>query len=116
MVDNIQQGMRLIEGASHLVQGGFSYRNVDDAQELLAGAQTFFRGLMHRDEADEEGLAKEDFGEDWSAEKKYVFMYSGCRDDQTSADATIAGSHVGAMSWAFLTTMQENSEQSYIQV
>jgi hypothetical protein len=24
-----------------------------------------------------------------------VIMYSGCRDDQTSADAAIAGSHVG---------------------
>src|SRR6266700_427716 len=48
------------------------------------------------------GHGEEHFVEDWKGEKKHVFMYSGCRDDQTSADATITGSHVGAMSWAFL--------------
>ena len=119
LLDNLRQGAALIEDASHLVQGGFSYRKVEDAQELLAGAKTFFRGLTHREEADEAGLAEEDFGADgdaWSSENKRVFMYSGCRDDQTSADATIQGSHVGAMSWAFLTTMNEQPEQTYIEV
>ena len=44
-------------------------------------------------------------------------MFSGCRDDQTSADASIKGEHVGAMSYAFLTTMkQKGPKQSYIDV
>lgn len=46
-----------------------------------------------------------------------MFMYSGCRDDQTSADASIQGSRVGAMSWAFLECMKEwGTGQSYLQV
>jgi hypothetical protein len=49
--------------------------------------------------------------------KKNVWMYSGCEDDQTSADATIKGSHVGAMSYAFLETMKQHGpKQSYLQV
>ena len=45
-----------------------------------------------------------------------MIMYSGCRDDQTSADANIGGGHVGAMSWAFLETMRVYGNQTYIQV
>ncbi|KAI7184370.1 hypothetical protein KC316_g6852 [Hortaea werneckii] len=48
---------------------------------------------------------------------KNVWMYSGCRDDQTSADANIQGSHVGAMSWAFLNSMKEyGQQQTFVQV
>ena len=44
-------------------------------------------------------------------------MFSGCRDDQTSADAAIKGEHVGAMSYAFLTSMKQHGpKQSYIEV
>jgi hypothetical protein len=67
-------------------------------------------------EPQEEGLNEEHFEEDWKGEHKRVIMYSGCRDDQTSADATIGGGHVGAMSWAFLESMRVYGNQTYIQV
>ena len=35
-----------------------------------------------------------------------VIMISGCRDDQTSADAYINGKSQGAMTWAFLANLQ----------
>jgi metacaspase-1 len=63
-----------------------------------------------------EGLGEEHFQEDWSTEHKRVIMFSGCRDDQTSADADIAGAHVGAMSWSFLETMRQNDEQTYLEI
>jgi metacaspase-1 len=31
-----------------------------------------------------------------------VIMWSGCKDDQTSADTSQAGQATGAMSWAFI--------------
>jgi metacaspase-1 len=67
-----------------------------DAEVLYAGAQSFFKGLQHMGEGGggEEGLGDADVS-DYRGETRRVIMYSGCRDDQTSADADIAGSHVG---------------------
>ncbi|KAK3066817.1 hypothetical protein LTR53_016670 [Teratosphaeriaceae sp. CCFEE 6253] len=118
-LDNVQAGMRLMGAASHLIQGGFTMGSVNEAEGLLAGATDFFRGLSHRPgRTDQYGLRESDTYDEYESEGvKRVWMYSGCRDDQTSADASIAGSHVGAMSWAFLETMREyGPRQSYVQV
>jgi hypothetical protein len=45
-----------------------------------------------------------------------VIMFSGSKDDQTSADATIASQATGAMSWAFITALKKNPQQSYVQL
>ncbi|KAI7897524.1 caspase domain-containing protein [Cokeromyces recurvatus] len=45
-----------------------------------------------------------------------VVMFSGCKDDQTSADATEAGRATGAMSYAITTSLRQNRNQSYIQL
>ena len=113
---SVKQGIQLAKQAQHLIQGGFSFRKVQAAQQLLAGAQSFYNSLKHVGEPHQEGLNQEQFAEDWKDEHKRVIMYSGCRDDQTSADATISGGHVGAMSWAFLETMRVYGNQTYIQV
>uniref|UniRef100_I2CPA5 Metacaspase n=1 Tax=Nannochloropsis gaditana (strain CCMP526) TaxID=1093141 RepID=I2CPA5_NANGC len=42
-----------------------------------------------------------------------VIQFSGCRDDQTSADAKIDGQPTGAASYALLTCLRENSKQTY---
>lgn len=116
LVDNVKQGLHLLGATQNLIQGGFSMSKVNDAKQLLAGAQSFFQGLQHRGEPQQDGLGEEHFAEDWKSENKRVFMYSGCRDDQTSADASIAGENVGAMSWAFLQVMGDRPNRSYIQV
>lgn len=41
----------------------------------------------------------------------HVVQFSGCRDNQTSADATIGGQATGAMSWALITAL--SSHQNY---
>ncbi|KAI5212966.1 hypothetical protein AUEXF2481DRAFT_31037 [Aureobasidium subglaciale EXF-2481] len=45
-----------------------------------------------------------------------VIMWSGSKDDQTSADASIAGQATGAMSWAFIGALRKNPQQSYVQL
>lgn len=45
-----------------------------------------------------------------------VIMWSGSKDDQTSADATIANQATGAMSWAFIQALKNNEQQSYVQL
>jgi hypothetical protein len=116
LMDNVKQGLHLMQAAQHLLQGGFSASKIQDAKQLYAGAQTFFQGLKHRNEQQEEGLGEEHFMEDWAHEGKSVFMFSGCRDDQTSADATISGAHVGAMSWALLETLYSRPDLTYVGV
>jgi hypothetical protein len=116
MLDNVKTGMGLLSEASLLIQGGFTMSKVVRAKELFAGASTFFHQLKHAGEQQEEGVGEEHFVEDWKSEHKFVTMFSGCRDDQTSADATIAGESVGAMSWAFLETMKSNPNPTYMSV
>jgi hypothetical protein len=77
LVDNVKQGLRLAQAARSLVQGGFSMKKVDDAKQLLAGAQSFFHGLAHRNEPIREGLGEEKFVEDWNTEGRDVWMFSG---------------------------------------
>ncbi|KAI0482668.1 caspase domain-containing protein [Xylariaceae sp. FL0804] len=45
-----------------------------------------------------------------------VIMWSGSKDDQTSADATIAAQATGAMSWAFITAIKQDPKQSYVEL
>lgn len=43
-----------------------------------------------------------------------VISLSGCKDDQTSADAQEAGRATGAMSWAFVSVLKQSPNQSYL--
>lgn len=118
MVDSAKQGLSLVMEANTLFRGGFTMDKMQAAQHLLGGAKDFFKGITHEPEG--EGLQESgDFEEDWANEGKSVFMFSGCKDDQTSADASIGGSNVGAMSWALLETMHRYGNDpnlSYVQV
>ncbi|OCL02404.1 peptidase C14 [Glonium stellatum] len=115
LMDNLKQGAVLVGEASHLIQGGFSFNNIGEARQLFAGATDFFRGLQHMGEQEDEGLASDEFAGQYGSEQKMVTMFSGCRDDQTSADATIGRANVGAMSWAFLEIMKMEPNPTYMQ-
>ena len=45
-----------------------------------------------------------------------VIMWSGSKDTQTSADASIAGQATGAMSYAFIKALTTRPQQSYLQL
>ncbi|KAG8993883.1 hypothetical protein FRB94_010313 [Tulasnella sp. JGI-2019a] len=118
LMDNVKQAAHLYQRAQHLVHGfSLTPTKIQEAKELFAGAQTFWKGFQNRGQkpvdVDEEGLGEEHFIEPWAKEGKDVWMFSGCRDDQTSADTSISGAHVGAMSNAFLATMRASPGESY---
>lgn len=116
MMDNLRMGAHLISEADDLIQGGFSFQRAGEAKDLLAGATDFFRGLKHMGEHQQPGLAGGDFAQQYGQERKVVTMFSGCRDDQTSADARIQGQSCGAMTWAFLQAMRREPNPTYIGV
>jgi metacaspase-1 len=116
LLDNLRKGAQLVGDAQDLISRGFSFDKMGEARELLAGATSFFRGLKHQGEGEEEGLQEGDFEEQYGHERKMVTMFSGCRDDQTSADARIGGESTGAMTWAFLQVMRNEERPTYAQV
>lgn len=119
MMDNVKAGMQLLGDASDILRGGlkFDARSFSQAKDLYQGASSFFKGLKSSGDDQEEGLdEQDDFGVDWSKEHKLVTMFSGCKDEQTSADASIKGTSQGAMSWAFIGTMRDNPNADYVSV
>ncbi|CAA9961095.1 hypothetical protein P3342_006673 [Pyrenophora teres f. teres] len=113
LMDNLKTGLYLANEARDIISGGFSYNKIGEAQQLLAGASSFFKGLRHFGQGEEEGLEGNEFAGQYGSEQKMVTMFSGCRDDQTSADAKIAGQATGAMTWAFLEMMKSSQNPSY---
>ncbi|KAL1407824.1 Ca(2+)-dependent cysteine protease [Vanrija albida] len=45
-----------------------------------------------------------------------VIAWGGCKDSQTSADASQNGAATGAMSWAFVTALRANPNLTYQQL
>jgi len=97
LIDNVKQGISLATAAMNLVHGGFTAAKINDAKALIGGAKTFFASLHHRPDVptNEDGLAEDHFVEDWKNEGKDVWMFSGCADNETSADTSIAGAPTG---------------------
>lgn len=98
--------------AKEAAQGLFSAFSAYSRGDVLGAAQSIF------------GLAKSAVSGDGAYEKTKetrtspadVVMWSGSKDSQTSADATINSQATGAMSWAFMSAMKQNPEQSYVQL
>ncbi|KAF9732473.1 hypothetical protein PMIN06_012309 [Paraphaeosphaeria minitans] len=113
LMDNLRKGAQLVGEAQEVLSGGFSFNKIGAARELFAGATSFFHGLKHMGEQEEEGLQQGRYFGQYGSENKMVSMFSGCRDDQTSADANIAGRSTGAMTWAFLQIMRQGGTPTY---
>jgi hypothetical protein len=106
LIDNVKQGISLANAAVNLVHGGFSAAKINDAKALIGGAKSFFAALQHRPDGpvNEHGLGEEKFVEDWKHEGKDCWMFSGCADNQTSADTSIAGAATGLLILQLLVT------------
>lgn len=110
MVNNVKEGISLAKEASDLLHGGFSMKKVQDVQSLIGRGQSLFHQITNpQGDADEQGLSDENFVEDWRNEGKDVWMFSGCADDQTSADTSMQGlatgkfGLIGSLIWSLMT-------------
>lgn len=114
-LNGLEAGMRLISEARRLLSGSFGLDQVDQARDNYAGATSFFSSFKHRHRIS--GLGEDEFARDWPRDAaKTVTMFSGCRDNETSADAQIHGVSEGAMSWAFLESLKSNPDPTYVEV
>ncbi|KAL6866744.1 hypothetical protein J3F83DRAFT_740986 [Trichoderma novae-zelandiae] len=93
-------------------------------QGLLGAITSYASGNMAGVASSIMGFAKQALNGDGAYKKTVatrtspadVIMFSGSKDDQTSADATIGSQATGAMSWAFITALKKNPKQSYVEL
>ncbi|KAF1839625.1 hypothetical protein BDW02DRAFT_486395 [Decorospora gaudefroyi] len=80
-----------------------------DIGSMIGGATSLFKKAMTGDEVYKKNLRTKTSPAD-------VVMWSGSKDTQTSADASIGGQATGAMSWAFISSLRKNPNQSYVEL
>ncbi|KAF8071909.1 peptidase C14, caspase domain-containing protein, partial [Lyophyllum atratum] len=94
-------------------------------QGLLSAVTSYARGDMGGVFKSAMGLVKTATGSNQRADKitkatktspADVISWSGCKDSQTSADASENGEATGAMSFAFISVLSQNKQQSYQQL
>ncbi|KAI0322581.1 caspase domain-containing protein [Amylostereum chailletii] len=94
-------------------------------QGLLTAVSSYARGDMGGVFSSMTGLIKTATGGNKRANERTkrtktspadVISWSGCKDSQTSADAVEAGTATGAMSYAFISTLSQQRQQSYQQL
>ncbi|VEU23694.1 DEKNAAC104842 [Brettanomyces naardenensis] len=84
---------------------GYATRN---PMEMFNGAKSIYRRFAASNSANSEAVKQQKMS------PADVIMFSGCKDSQTSADAQEQGQFTGALSWAFISVMQQNPVQSYL--
>ncbi|KIL67641.1 hypothetical protein M378DRAFT_73673 [Amanita muscaria Koide BX008] len=94
-------------------------------QEVLSAVTSYARGDMMGVFRGAMGLVKTATGNSNKASKVAkatktspadAISFSGCKDSQTSADTQEAGQATGAMSYAFITALERNPQQSFQQL
>ncbi|KAG7136004.1 Metacaspase-1 like protein [Verticillium longisporum] len=99
----------LAKEAGQGLLGVISSYTQGDMSGVANNIMGFFKKATNGDDAHQRTMATKTSPAD-------VIMFSGSKDDQTSADATIAQQATGAMSWAFITSLKKNPQQSYVQL
>ncbi|KAG9025716.1 Ca(2+)-dependent cysteine protease [Tulasnella sp. JGI-2019a] len=93
-------------GVMGIVKGYASH----DYGSMLKGATALFGAASGKQNKAEE------FSRRTKSSPADVISWSGCKDSQTSADTQVAGKGTGAMSWAFMESLNRNPQQSYQQL
>ncbi|RLV89843.1 Metacaspase-1 [Spathaspora sp. JA1] len=105
----IKEPNLLEEAGEGLLEAAKAYTKGDN-KGVLSGIMGVAKTIMNKDRASEANeLTKKT-----KTSPADVISLSGCKDDQTSADAKEAGQSTGAMSFAFLSVLKQEPQQSYL--
>ncbi|GMG22015.1 unnamed protein product [Ambrosiozyma monospora] len=92
------------EDAINMVKG-YAAKNT---QLMVSSAMNVFNRIKTSSAVNQDELKEE------KSSRADVMMFSGCKDDQTSADANEAGKFTGALSWALLQVLNDEPNQTYL--
>ncbi|KAI7852495.1 peptidase C14, caspase domain-containing protein [Circinella umbellata] len=96
------------DAGSGLLNAGMSYAS-GNISGALSSVMSIGTKLLN-------GKSVDDRVKQFKSSAADVVMFSGCKDEQTSADAFEAGRSTGAMSHAFTSALRANPRQSYLQL
>lgn len=82
----------------------------NDIGGLMSGASGLFKKVT------QSGGGNQEMVKQMKTAPADVICFTGCKDTQTSADASIANQSQGAMSFAFRNALLKNPQQSYLQL
>jgi hypothetical protein len=94
------------QGTVSMVKAGIQFFSGNKVQALKLAKQGFDK-FMQKDGGGKPANAPGDSLAD-------VIMFSGCKDNQTSADATINGTATGAMSYALIKVLSANPNLTFV--
>ena len=97
------------EAGAGLLQSAVAYATGDRSRMLL-GLGGVVKTFMNQGKAEKANQ----YSKQTNTAPCDAISLSGCKDDQTSADSKENGTATGAMSYAFLTVMSQNPNQSYL--
>jgi len=86
--------------ASNLLNAGLTFLKGDHSGALKQAGATLWEGIQTKFASPEKQKT--------NSSPADVIMVAGCRDDQTSADASISGKATGAMSFALMQVLKKN--------
>jgi len=103
--------MNKAKGISKLVATGVRYVLDGNKKALMKNLQAGFKSLTEGDKKGDSAALKKTI-ETRSTEAD-VISFSGCKDAQTSADASIDGQATGAMTYALIKSLKGNQQMEY---
>eukprot|EP00980_Cylindrotheca_fusiformis_P011990 scaffold2836_cov99-Cylindrotheca_fusiformis.AAC.5 len=116
---NINGDLEIVEmnkakGISKVVGTGVRYILDGNKRALKTNMMAGFKSLMEGDKKGNKSARKKTI-ETRSTEAD-VISFSGCKDSQTSADASIDGKATGAMTYALINTLKGTKEMQYTEL
>ncbi|RCH94251.1 Ca(2+)-dependent cysteine protease [Rhizopus azygosporus] len=96
------------DAGAGILNAGLAYA-MGNKSGALSSVLSLGKSLMSRKSVDER-VKK------FKSSEADVITFSGCKDNQTSADAMENGKSTGAMSFAFTTALRQNRQQTYLQL
>mmetsp|Transcript_23647 Transcript_23647/g.57983 ORF Transcript_23647/g.57983 Transcript_23647/m.57983 type:complete len:351 (+) Transcript_23647:99-1151(+) len=114
---NVNGDLEIVEntkakGIAKMVATGVRYALDGNKRMLMKNLQQGFDSLMKGDGGDKGDAAARKKTMETRSTEADVISFSGCKDSQTSADATIGGEATGAMTYALIKTLSGGAHHS----
>jgi hypothetical protein len=101
--------MNKAKGISKLVATGVRYALDGNKRTMMKNMSAGFKSMMDGDKKGNSAAQKKTI--DTRSTEADVISFSGCKDSQTSADASIGGEATGAMTYALISALKAGSHQ-----